>query len=270
MARLGGPIYNLYLRLLGAKIGRNTVIQSALGPVCTDLISIGSNTILRKDSIVLGYKAQSNFIHTGPINVGANAFVGEASVLDINTTMEDDTQLGHSSSLQERPAHSARQAFSRLSGAARRRPIIARSSQGTARRCGALPTLSCSLAAGFAACCRCRCWSSTGCSRLSTTNSSARPRSPTRRLRRSSVARGRQDAADLVRLLHRLSSRSDCSASASFRRLSTCSCGRTKPTSSTASTISSSRRSRRSATRRSSTACSATARRSSIGAMARL
>ncbi len=99
MAQFGGPLYNLYLRLLGAKIGANTVIQSALIPVCTDLISIGPNTILRKDSILLGYKAQSNYIHTGPIHVGANAFVGEASVLDVNTTMEDDTQLGHSSSL---------------------------------------------------------------------------------------------------------------------------------------------------------------------------
>jgi non-ribosomal peptide synthetase-like protein len=99
MALLGGPIYNLYLRLLGAKIGANSVIHSQLIPVCTDLISIGANTILRQDSIILGYKAQSNYIHTGPIRIGANAFVGEASVLDINTSMEDDTQLGDSSSL---------------------------------------------------------------------------------------------------------------------------------------------------------------------------
>jgi non-ribosomal peptide synthetase-like protein len=101
VAQLGGPLYNLYLRLLGAKVGANAVIQSALVPVCTDLISVGPNTILRKDSLLLGYKAQANYIHTGPVHVGANAFVGEASVLDINTTMEDDTQLGHSSSLHE-------------------------------------------------------------------------------------------------------------------------------------------------------------------------
>jgi non-ribosomal peptide synthetase-like protein len=101
MARFGGPFYNLYLRLLGAKIGSNTVIHSQLIPVCTDLISIGEDTILRKESIFLGYKAQSNCIHTGPITIGANAFVGEAGILDINTTMEDDTQLGHASSLHD-------------------------------------------------------------------------------------------------------------------------------------------------------------------------
>ena len=101
MAAFGGPIRNLYLRVLGAKIGSNTVIHSTFLPVCADLISIGDNTILRKESIVLGYKAQSNFIHTGPIHIGSNAFVGEEGILDINTIMEDDTQLGHSSSLHQ-------------------------------------------------------------------------------------------------------------------------------------------------------------------------
>src|SRR5262245_27992067 len=97
---VGSPIYNVYLRLLGAKVGRNTVIQSKLLPVCTDLISIGSNTILRKDVVAAGYKAQANYIHTGPINIGDNAFVGEASVLDIDTGLGDGAQLGHASSLQ--------------------------------------------------------------------------------------------------------------------------------------------------------------------------
>ena len=101
MALFGDPFYNLYLRLLGAKIGENTVIHSTAVPVCTDLISIGDNTILGKDSIVLGYAAQSNYIYTGPVQIGSNAFVGEAGVLDINTVMEDNTQLGHASSLHD-------------------------------------------------------------------------------------------------------------------------------------------------------------------------
>src|SRR5712691_6234080 len=96
----GTPIYNAYLRLLGARIGRNTVILARFIPVGTDLLSIGDNTIIRKDSILLGYKAQSNYIHLGSIAIGNNAFVGEASVLDIDTAMGDDTQLGHASSLQ--------------------------------------------------------------------------------------------------------------------------------------------------------------------------
>jgi non-ribosomal peptide synthetase-like protein len=96
----GTPLYNAYLRLLGARIGHNTVIQTHTLPVCTDLITIGANTILRKDSLVLGYKAEGNTIYTGPITIGNDALVGEASVLDIDTAIGDDGQLGHASSLQ--------------------------------------------------------------------------------------------------------------------------------------------------------------------------
>lgn len=100
IAFTGTPVYNLYLRLMGARVGRNAVIQSRFGPVCADMFTIGDNAILRKDTIVLGYRAQSNFIHIGPVEIGDNAFVGEASVLDIDTAMGDNTQLGHASSLQ--------------------------------------------------------------------------------------------------------------------------------------------------------------------------
>jgi len=100
IAFTGTPIYNAYLRLMGAKIGRNVVMSCRHAPVCADLLTIGDNTILRKDTIVLGYRAQSNFIHIGPVEIGANAFVGEASVLDIDTALGDNTQLGHASSLQ--------------------------------------------------------------------------------------------------------------------------------------------------------------------------
>lgn len=100
MAFTGTPIYSAYLRLMGAKIGKNVVISCRYGPVCADMFSIGDDTILRKDTIVLGYRAQSNFIHVGPVAIGANVFVGEASVIDIDTAMGNDTQLGHASSLQ--------------------------------------------------------------------------------------------------------------------------------------------------------------------------
>lgn len=99
-AFIGSPLYNLYLRALGARIGRGAVITSRFIPVTTDLFSVGENTILRKDSILLGYRARANFIEIGPVEIGSDAFVGEASVLDIDTAMGDGAQLGHASSLQ--------------------------------------------------------------------------------------------------------------------------------------------------------------------------
>ena len=47
-----------------------------------------------------GYSAYGNRIHTGPIRIGRNAYVGEQSVLDIGTSIGDFGQLGHASSLQ--------------------------------------------------------------------------------------------------------------------------------------------------------------------------
>ncbi|MGN8020274.1 Pls/PosA family non-ribosomal peptide synthetase [Phyllobacterium sp. 22229] len=96
----GSPLYNLYLQLLGAKLGRNTVIECRTIPVCTDLISIGDNTILRKESMILGYRAQAGYIQTGSLTIGHDAFVGVGCTLDIDTKMGDRAQLGHSSSLQ--------------------------------------------------------------------------------------------------------------------------------------------------------------------------
>ena len=100
LAFAGTPIYSAYLRLMGAKIGRNAMISCRHSPICADMLSIGDNTILRKDTILLCYRAQSNFIHIGKVDIGSNAFVGEASVIDIDTAMGDNTQLGHASSLQ--------------------------------------------------------------------------------------------------------------------------------------------------------------------------
>jgi non-ribosomal peptide synthetase-like protein len=98
-AFMGTPLYNAYLRLMGARIGRNVMIMSQ-APVCTDLVTIGDNTIVSTDTNLLGYRAQSNFIHIGPVTIGSNSFVGDRSVLDIDTAMGDNTQLGYASSLQ--------------------------------------------------------------------------------------------------------------------------------------------------------------------------
>jgi len=95
----GSPLFNLYLRALGAKIGRGVVMLSTHVPICTDLLSIGDGTIIRKDSFINGYRADAGFIHVGAISIGKNAVISEVTVIDIETSMGDGTQLGHASSL---------------------------------------------------------------------------------------------------------------------------------------------------------------------------
>ena len=95
----GTPIYNAYLRALGAKIGRNVVIDSPHVPVCTDLLTIGDNAVIRKDTYYNCYRAHAGVIQTGPVNIGKDTLVGEMTVLDIDTSLGDGAQIGHSSAL---------------------------------------------------------------------------------------------------------------------------------------------------------------------------
>jgi non-ribosomal peptide synthetase-like protein len=97
---IGTPLYNVYLRLLGARIGKHVVIRSS-APVCTDLFSVGDGTLIRDGSFIPGYHAKGNFIHIGGTRIGKSVFVGAASVLDIDTRIGDGGQLGNSSTLQQ-------------------------------------------------------------------------------------------------------------------------------------------------------------------------
>jgi non-ribosomal peptide synthetase-like protein len=96
----GTPMYPLYLRALGAKVGRNVLYLAGQIPVATDLLTIGDGTVIRKDVLVSCYRAHDGLIQTGPVTLGRSVVVGEASVLDIGTSMGNGAQLGHRSSLQ--------------------------------------------------------------------------------------------------------------------------------------------------------------------------
>ncbi|MGW3965128.1 Pls/PosA family non-ribosomal peptide synthetase [Amycolatopsis sp. NPDC005003] len=95
----GSPLYVLYLRLLGAKVGAGAVVLLRRPPVCTDLLTVGAGAVVRKDALISCYRAEAGRIRTGRVTVGDRAFVGETAVLDIDTVIGDDAQLGHASSL---------------------------------------------------------------------------------------------------------------------------------------------------------------------------
>ena len=100
LARFGdSPLYVLYLRALGARIGKGVAVFTESIPVCTDLLSIGDGAVIRRGALVPGYRAESGWIRTGRISIGRDAIVGAAAVLDVDTTLGDSAQLGHASAL---------------------------------------------------------------------------------------------------------------------------------------------------------------------------
>jgi hypothetical protein len=62
---VGSPLYPLYLRALGAKVGSGAVILSRRIPVCTDLLTIGAGAVLRREAMFNCYRAQAGRIEIG-------------------------------------------------------------------------------------------------------------------------------------------------------------------------------------------------------------
>ncbi|MEP1206172.1 MAG: Pls/PosA family non-ribosomal peptide synthetase [Rhizobiaceae bacterium] len=96
----GSPLYNVYLRMLGAKIGRGARIF-APPPVCADLVSIGENSVVRQTAMLTGFTVHRGIVRMGNVEIGDNSFIGEASMMDINTKIGSGSQLGTSSCLHQ-------------------------------------------------------------------------------------------------------------------------------------------------------------------------
>jgi non-ribosomal peptide synthetase-like protein len=96
---VGSPLYGLYLKALGAKVGPGAVILSSRIPVCADLLTIGPGAVIRREAIFNCYRAHAGRIEIGPVTLGRDTYVGEGAVMDINTSMGDGAQLAHASAL---------------------------------------------------------------------------------------------------------------------------------------------------------------------------
>ena len=96
----GEPLFNVFLRCLGARIGARAVISTVSIPVAADLFEVGEDAVIARRVVAPGYGAVGQDLSFGPIRIGKGAFVGEASVLDLDTALGDFAQLGHVSSLQ--------------------------------------------------------------------------------------------------------------------------------------------------------------------------
>lgn len=99
-AFIGTPIYNIYLRLLGANIGGDSLILSP-SIVCPDLITIGQNTVIRESVYMPGYVAANGYLYPGPINIGDDVVISEDTVIEINSHIGNNVQIGLVSTVDE-------------------------------------------------------------------------------------------------------------------------------------------------------------------------
>jgi non-ribosomal peptide synthetase-like protein len=88
----GTPLLNIYLRMMGARIGRNAHLDSD-GFAIYDLLEIGEDSSINVDSKLLGYTVEDGYLKVGKITIGKRCFVGTRAAMRENTTLEDDAGL---------------------------------------------------------------------------------------------------------------------------------------------------------------------------------
>ena len=88
----GTPWLRLYLRLMGARIGRDVHLATDGFAAC-DLLTIGDGSTIGIDATMTGYHIHDGMLHLGTVTIGKNCFVGTRAVLRENTRLEDGAAL---------------------------------------------------------------------------------------------------------------------------------------------------------------------------------
>jgi len=90
---LGMPVLNLFYRLMGAKIGRNVMINTC-NMFDFDLVTIGDGAMLGGDCVIIGHVGEGGMLRLRPITIGPRCTVGQSSIIFPGAVMEEGSVLG--------------------------------------------------------------------------------------------------------------------------------------------------------------------------------
>ena len=89
----GMPILNAFYRAMGAKIGRNVLINTC-NMFDFDVLEIGDDAFIGGDAVVIGHAGEAGQLRIRPVRIGARCTVGQSSIVFPGATMEDRSVLG--------------------------------------------------------------------------------------------------------------------------------------------------------------------------------
>jgi non-ribosomal peptide synthetase-like protein len=87
------PLLNTYYRLLGAKIGKDVYLGN-IEIIAADMVFINSNTSINDGASLVGYEIVNGRLEIGSIKIGRDCFVGENTMLGLNTQLENRSRIG--------------------------------------------------------------------------------------------------------------------------------------------------------------------------------
>jgi len=88
----GTPLMNIFLRALGAKIGKNVYINTSAISIF-DLLKMGDNVSICTDTHMRGYHIADGYLHIGNIELEDDTFVGTRCCLSHNTKMGKNSSV---------------------------------------------------------------------------------------------------------------------------------------------------------------------------------
>ncbi|HEY2924872.1 MAG TPA: DapH/DapD/GlmU-related protein [Candidatus Eisenbacteria bacterium] len=89
----GMPILNAFYRVMGARIGKNVLINTS-NLFDFDLLEIGDNAFIGGDAVIIGHVGERGVLRIRPVRIGARCTVGQSSVVFPGATMEEGSVLG--------------------------------------------------------------------------------------------------------------------------------------------------------------------------------
>lgn len=90
---LGTPVMNVFYRMMGARIGRNVLINTC-NMFDFDLVTIGDDTMIGGDAVVIGHVGEGGFLRLRPVTIGQRCTVGQSAIVFPGAVMEDGSVLG--------------------------------------------------------------------------------------------------------------------------------------------------------------------------------
>lgn len=87
------PLWTMYLRLNGARIGRGVYVNS-LGVMDHNLLEIGDGVAIGSDAHLSGHVFEAGVVKTAPIRIGAGATIGVGSWIGIGVEIGQGAQVG--------------------------------------------------------------------------------------------------------------------------------------------------------------------------------
>ena len=97
---LGTPFYAIYLRLLGAKIGKRVYLGTTLFSEF-DLVKIGDYAALNAGVVIQNHLFEDRIMKSSYLNIGESCSIGNMSVILYDTLMENESHVGSMSLLMK-------------------------------------------------------------------------------------------------------------------------------------------------------------------------